>query len=58
MVGEGVIEGEMVGWHHQLNRHEFEQTPADSEGQESMARRSRWNRKEQDMTEQMNNNTR
>ena len=24
-------EGEMVGWHHQLNGHEFEQTAADSE---------------------------
>ena len=23
----------MVGWHHQLNGHEFEQTPGDSEGQ-------------------------
>ena len=23
----------MVGWHHQLNEHEFEQTPRDSEGQ-------------------------
>ena len=23
----------MVGWHHQINRHEFEQTPGDSEGQ-------------------------
>ena len=22
----------MVGWHHQLNGHEFEQTPGDSEG--------------------------
>ena len=25
----------MVGWHHQLNRHEFEQTPGDGEGQEA-----------------------
>ena len=25
-------EDEMVGWHHQLNGHEFEQTPRDSEG--------------------------
>ena len=25
-------EDEMVGWHHQLNGHEFEQTPGDSEG--------------------------
>ena len=27
-----VTEGEMVGWHHRLNGHEFEQTPADGEG--------------------------
>ena len=27
------IEDEMVGWHHQLNGHEFEQTLGDSEGQ-------------------------
>ena len=26
----------MVGWHHQLNGHEFEQTLGDSEGQESL----------------------
>ena len=30
-------EDEMVGWHHQLNGHEFEQTPGDGEGQESLA---------------------
>ena len=28
-------EDEMVGWHHPLNGHEFEQTPGDSEGQGS-----------------------
>ena len=27
-----MIENEMVGWHHQLNEHEFEQTLGDSEG--------------------------
>ena len=27
----------MVGWHHQLNGHEFEQAPGDGEGQESLA---------------------
>ena len=26
----------MAGWHHQLNEHEFEQTPGDSEGQGSL----------------------
>ena len=24
----------MVGWHHQLNGHQFEQAPGDHEGQE------------------------
>ena len=28
-------EDEMVGWHHRLNGHEFEQTPGDSEEQEA-----------------------
>ena len=28
----------MVGWHHRLDGHEFEQTPEDSEGQGSLAR--------------------
>ena len=32
-----MTEDEMVGWHHRLNRHEFEQAPGDSEGQESWA---------------------
>ena len=32
-----MTEGEMVGWHHQLNGHEFEQTPGDSEGQGTLA---------------------
>ena len=30
---KGATEDEMVGWHHQLTVHDFEQTPADSEGQ-------------------------
>ena len=28
----GTTEDEMVGWHHRLNEHEFEQTLEDSEG--------------------------
>ena len=32
----------MVGWHHQLNGHEFEQTPGDSEGQKSVVCFSAW----------------
>ena len=27
----------MVRWHHRLNRHEFEQTPGDTEGQGGLA---------------------
>ena len=34
---KGTIEDEMVGWYHQLNGHEFEQSPGDSEGQGSLA---------------------
>ena len=33
---KGMTEHKMVGWHHQLNGHEFEQTPGDREGQGSM----------------------
>ena len=29
---KAVTEDEMVGWHHRLNEHKFEQTPGDSEG--------------------------
>ena len=32
-----MIEDEMVGWHHQLSGHEFEQVPGDGDGQESLA---------------------
>ena len=35
--GEGATEDEMVGWHHWLNGHEFEQTQGDGEGQGSLA---------------------
>ena len=34
---KGATEDEMVGWHHQLNGHELEQTLGDSEGQGSLA---------------------
>ena len=33
----GQTEDEMVGWHHQLDEHEFEQAPGDGEGQGSLA---------------------
>ena len=40
----------MVGWHHQPNENEFEQTLRNSEGQESLARCSPWGHKESDTT--------
>ena len=43
-------EDEMVGWHHQLNGHKFEQTPGDSEGQGSLVCCHPWGHKELDMT--------
>ena len=44
---KGVTEHEMVGWQHQLNGHEFEQTPGDSEGQGSLAYCCPWVAKSQ-----------
>ena len=41
-------EDDMVGKHHQLNGHEFEQTLRASEGQGSLACCSPWGRKESD----------
>ena len=52
---KGTTEDEMVGWHHQLNGHEFEQALEDGEGQGSLACCSPWGRKESDMTEWLNN---
>ena len=46
----------MAGWLHQLNGHEFEQTPGHSEGQGSLACCSSWGRKELDVPEQLNSN--
>ena len=51
-----VTDDEIVGWHHQLNGHEFEQTPGDTEGQGSLVCCSPWDSKESDMTEQLNTN--
>ena len=49
-----MTENEMVGWHHQLNGHEFEQALGVGEGQGSLACCSPWGRRESDMTEQLN----
>ena len=48
---KGMTEDEMVGWHHRLNGHEFEQTLGNGEGQESLTYCSPWGPKELDMTE-------
>ena len=49
-----MTEDEMVGWHHQLNGHEFEQALGDGEGQGSLVCCSPWGCKESDTTEQLN----
>ena len=46
-----MTEDEMVGWHHQLNEHEFEQAPGLSDGQGNLACCSPWDGKELDMAE-------
>ena len=40
-----MAEDEMVGWHHRLNGHEFEQTLVSSEGQGSLESCSPWGHK-------------
>ena len=47
-------EDEMVGWHRQLNGHEFEQALGVGDGQGSLACCSPWGRKESDTTERLN----
>ena len=49
-----MTEDEMVGWHHRLNGHEFEQAPGDAEGQGSQMCRSPWGLKEWDKSEGLN----
>ena len=53
---KGMTEDEIVGWHHQLNGHEFEQAPGVSEGQGSLVCCSPWGHKESGMTEWLNHN--
>ena len=52
----GMTEGEMVGWHHQLYGHEFEQAPGVGDGQGSVMCCSPQGRKESDTTEWLNSN--
>ena len=50
---KGTTEDEMVGWHHRLNEHEFEQALGIANGQEDLACSSAWGCKESDITEQL-----
>ena len=50
-----MTDDKMVGRHHQLNGHEFEQALEDGEGQGSLACCSPWGHKESDTTELLNN---
>ena len=47
----GMTEDWMVGWHHRLNGHEFEQAPGVGDGQGGLVCCSPWGCKESDMTE-------
>ena len=49
-----MTEDEMVGWHHRLNGHEFEQAPGVGDGQGSLMFYSPWGCKELDTTERLN----
>ena len=51
-----MAEDEMVGWHHRLTGHEFEQAPGAGEGQGGLACCSPWGHKTLDTTERLNNN--
>ena len=52
-----MTEDEMVGRHHPLNGHEFEQALGDGEGQGGLACCSPWGRNESDTTEQLKNSS-
>ena len=51
-----MTEDETVGWHHQLNGHEFEQTPGNGKEKGSLTYCSLLSHKESDTTQRLNNN--
>ena len=51
---KGTTEDELVGWHHRLNGHEFEQAPGVGDGQGGLGCCSPRGRKESDTTERLN----
>ena len=44
----------MVGWHQELDGHEFEQTEGDDDGQGSLVSSTPWGHKESDTAERLN----
>ena len=52
--GKGTTEDEMVGWHHWVNGHEFDQALGVGDVQGCLACCTLWGHKELDMTEQLN----
>ena len=51
---KGTTEDEMIGWHHRLDAHEFEQAVGVGDGQGSLACCNPWSCKELDTTDQLN----
>ena len=51
---KGTTVDEMIGWHHQVNEHEFVWTVGVGDGQGGLACCSPWGHKESDTTEQLN----
>ena len=51
---KGTTEDEMVGWHHRLNEHEFEQAPGVGDGQGGLVCYSSWGHKESYTPERLN----
>ena len=51
---KGITENEMIGWHHRLDGHEFEQAPGVGDGQRSLACCDSWGCKESEMTKRLN----
>ena len=49
-----MTENEMVGWHHRLDGHKFEQAPRVGDGQGGPVWCSPWGRKESDTTKRLN----
>ena len=54
---KGVTEDEMVGWSHHFDRHEFEQTPGNSEGREAWHAAVHGDHQESDTAEWLNSNS-